>query len=145
MQEMISMRKNVSAMGIVLNKDGAGGYNVLILENDGEWVFPKGHVEEGEDFVGAAIREIQEETGVSVTREQHRAHVETFSFFFDGENAQKIIEVQSFMLEQTPTVTINREEGFTDGKFAQAALALEMLSHDDARNALRKALAAAEG
>jgi 8-oxo-dGTP pyrophosphatase MutT (NUDIX family) len=52
------MQQRISSMGIVLCRC-EDGIEVLILENGNEWVFPKGHVEEGEDLVGAAIREIQ--------------------------------------------------------------------------------------
>jgi hypothetical protein len=81
---------------------------------------------------------------VTVTRKDHRGHIDTFSFYFDGEKAQKVIEVQCFVAGPEPAVKINREEGFTDGNFVEARLALAMMTHDDARNALRKALAAAE-
>ena len=129
----------VSSMGIVLSKTGPE-LEVLILENDGEWVFPKGHVEEGEDLTGAAIREVQEETGVTLAREDHRGHVDTFSFYFDGEKAVKVIEVQCFFITSKPEITINRGEGFTRGRFVPASQAAKMLTHDDARTALAKAV-----
>lgn len=138
------MQRKVSSMGIVLCQNTPAP-EVLLLENDSEWVFPKGHVEESEDLVGAAIREVKEETGVAVTRAEHRGHVDTFSFYFDGEKAVKVIEVQCFLLQSKPDIVINRNEGFTDGRFVSAETALQMLSHDDARGALKKALACVEG
>ncbi len=40
---------------------------VLVLEkSNGEWSFPKGHIERGEDAAAAALREVSEEAGVQV-------------------------------------------------------------------------------
>src|SRR4051812_38300304 len=51
-----------SAGGVVVN--GAG--QVLVVNQKGtSWSLPKGHVEEGEDALAAARREIHEETGVT--------------------------------------------------------------------------------
>lgn len=51
-----------SAGGVVLN--GAG--QVLVVNQKGtSWSLPKGHIEEGEDALAAARREIFEEAGVS--------------------------------------------------------------------------------
>lgn len=51
-----------SAGGIVINPYG----KVLVVNQHGtSWSLPKGHVEEGEDNLSAAKREIYEESGVS--------------------------------------------------------------------------------
>jgi 8-oxo-dGTP pyrophosphatase MutT (NUDIX family) len=45
-----------------------GGPAVLLVtgkRNPGHWVFPKGHVERGETFEQAALREAEEEAGVT--------------------------------------------------------------------------------
>ncbi len=65
---------------------------VLHLAGSDEWVFPKGHLEEGERPEDAAVREVREETGYDIrifgpigrTRcafgpaKGHRKHVEWF-------------------------------------------------------------------
>ncbi|MBI2995782.1 MAG: NUDIX domain-containing protein [Candidatus Melainabacteria bacterium] len=55
------MRKTFTAGGLVLNKKG----QVLIANQNGNsWSLPKGHIDEGETKLEAAIREIYEETGI---------------------------------------------------------------------------------
>ena len=49
------------AGGLVFN---AAGEVLLIRDRMGYWVFPKGHVEEGETLEAAAVREVSEEVGI---------------------------------------------------------------------------------
>jgi bis(5'-nucleosidyl)-tetraphosphatase len=41
---------------------------LLVFHSKGFWAFPKGHPEQGEKGVHAAVRELKEETGLSVLR-----------------------------------------------------------------------------
>lgn len=51
-----------TAGGVVISKKG----RVLLVNQRGRsWSLPKGHIEAGEDALTAAIREIEEESGVS--------------------------------------------------------------------------------
>lgn len=54
----------VSAGGIVFKKEKDGIYIAFILDPFGKWTFAKGHVEPGEKSETAAIREVEEETGL---------------------------------------------------------------------------------
>jgi len=56
------VRKTNSAGGVVLNTHG----QVLVVNQRGRsWSLPKGHIEEGEDVLAAARREIHEESGLT--------------------------------------------------------------------------------
>lgn len=56
------MRTTFSAGGVVISTRG----DVLIVNQNGDsWSLPKGHIDPGEDAKAAAIREIQEESGIS--------------------------------------------------------------------------------
>lgn len=130
------MIKKISSMGIVISKGG----QVLLLNSDGEWVFPKGHVEHEEDYVEAAIREIKEESSVNVTKEQCKGQVDEFSFYFGDEGALKVIKVILFIVDIAEPILFNKEECFIDGKWATIEDAIKELKHDDARQALIKAV-----
>ena len=55
------MKHTYSAGGIVLNKEGL----VLVVnQNNNSWSLPKGHIDEGEEKLEAAIREVFEESGI---------------------------------------------------------------------------------
>lgn len=47
--------------GLVFNNEGA----FLVIRRHGVWDLPKGKMEEGEDFETTALREVEEETGLS--------------------------------------------------------------------------------
>lgn len=51
--------------GAVLYREGNDGLRFLLLRAFRHWDFPKGMVEPGEASLDAAIREIQEETGIN--------------------------------------------------------------------------------
>ena len=56
------MRWVRAAGGIVHDEAG----NMLLIRRNGRWDLPKGKVEPGETLLQAALREVEEETGISV-------------------------------------------------------------------------------
>lgn len=64
--------------GVVVVHLTANGVRFLLLRAFNHWDFPKGMVEDGEDALGAAIREVEEETTLTGLRfEWGEAFVET--------------------------------------------------------------------
>ncbi len=53
-----------SAGGVVYHQEGETISILMIADSQGRWSFPKGIVEPGEDPAAAALREVQEETGI---------------------------------------------------------------------------------
>jgi 8-oxo-dGTP pyrophosphatase MutT (NUDIX family) len=61
--------------GFVVFRRQAGRRLYLLLQHrDGRWDFPKGNIERGETTKDAALRELREETGISMQHE-HGLHV----------------------------------------------------------------------
>ena len=61
MNIFVNIMLTKSAGGIVVNEKN----QIVIVSNKGRsWTFPKGHVEQGEDPLTAAKREIYEESGI---------------------------------------------------------------------------------
>ena len=65
MSEELKFEKSCGAV-VYCQKDNDIKY-VLVCERSGYWVFPKGHMEEGESEYDTALREVKEETGLDVT------------------------------------------------------------------------------
>ncbi|MDQ2807853.1 MAG: NUDIX hydrolase [Chloroflexota bacterium] len=53
-----------SAGGVVYRQEGGNLVILMIADSQGRWSFPKGMVQRGEDPATAALREVQEETGI---------------------------------------------------------------------------------
>jgi predicted NUDIX family NTP pyrophosphohydrolase len=76
--EGAGVRSRVSA-GLVLFRVREGQLEVCLAhpggpffarKDEGHWTIPKGEVEEGEDLIGTAIREVREEIGVEIDKTQ---------------------------------------------------------------------------
>ena len=56
--------KEISCGAILYTEENGKRYYVLIMEANGSYGFPKGHLIEGESEIECAKREIKEETGI---------------------------------------------------------------------------------
>lgn len=134
----IDARREISAGGVVYRVvDGAPLY-LLIRDSYRNWGFPKGHLECDEDAPDAAVREVQEETGLpTVTL---RAEIETIDWFFRfrGKLVHKICHF--FLMETDCSATLpQRAEGITACRWARFEEARALLAYENARVVLERA------
>lgn len=89
-----------SAGGLVLDRRGPEANGALIgrLDRRGRllWSLPKGHVEEGETHEDAAVREVEEETGI---RGRVVAALGTIDYWFVAEDRRIHKTVHHYLLE----------------------------------------------
>ena len=60
--------KHIIAAGAVVARDNSGEKEFLLIHRGyrDDWSFPKGKLDPGEHLVGAAVREVREETGFAI-------------------------------------------------------------------------------
>lgn len=114
------------AGGVVFRTDGA----VLLLRHlEGTWVFPKGHIDPGEDALSAAVREVEEEAGLRAVCPDPELQ-ETTQY----RNARGIDRVITWFLLLTDAQNpVLREFLFPEGGFFTLGEARTRLSFDQDR------------
>ncbi len=142
-------RQETSAGGVVYRLVQRGGgvpvaYFLLIRDSYRNWGFPKGHLEEGEAPAAAALREVQEETGLAAL--ELRGEVETIDWYFRF-RGRLIHKVCHFFLMETgeSSTKPQRAEGITACRWAPFEEAERAVSYANARQVLRRARAMIAG
>jgi 8-oxo-dGTP pyrophosphatase MutT (NUDIX family) len=86
-----SEQKVVSAGGVILHLGGGPWHIALVRRHEGDWVLPKGHLVSGETVEEAALREVQEETGIPPEELEISRHLGAFLFRdFEGDKREKL-------------------------------------------------------
>jgi ADP-ribose pyrophosphatase YjhB (NUDIX family) len=92
--------EETSAGGLVIDRTAIEPRAALIARHDRRgrlvWSLPKGHVEAGETAEDAALREVEEETGI---RGRMVASLGTIDFWFIAENRRIHKTVHHFLME----------------------------------------------
>jgi 8-oxo-dGTP pyrophosphatase MutT (NUDIX family) len=127
-----------SAGVIIFRKDGNETFFLLLRAYTwGQWNFPKGNIESGENEKEAALREAREETGLNnfIIIEDFKEKIEYY-YKKRGETVHK--EVIYFLAETDETdIKLSFEhKGYTWLNFDQA---LNLVSFDNSRELLKKA------
>jgi diadenosine hexaphosphate hydrolase (ATP-forming) len=123
--------------------EGAGGvvFNardevLLIRQHDGSWVFPKGHVDPGEDPLAAAVREVEEEAGVVASCPEPDRCWTTEYLNPRGERRR----ITWYRLITGSDAPVMREAQFPEGRFVAGERALDLLGFREDRSLLQRIL-----
>ena len=101
--------------GVVLNPEG----EFLAIERNGVWDLPKGKLEEGEDFETAALREVEEETGLREIESLHLL-VSTFhTYELAGELVLKETRWFEMRYHSKEKPVLQGEEGITSYRWVK--------------------------
>jgi 8-oxo-dGTP pyrophosphatase MutT (NUDIX family) len=135
--------KNDFSYGVIPLHQTTDGYDVLLVHqrsHRGEqfWTFPKGHPEVGESKAETALRELQEETGVSqVTLNESKLFVTEYTFVHESERINKRVEFFIGYVYDTQ-IQITQPHEVVDLRWCDFITAKELLSHQNTRQILEE-------
>jgi 8-oxo-dGTP pyrophosphatase MutT (NUDIX family) len=131
-------QRETSAGGVVYRLEAGAPLYLLIRDSYSNWGFPKGHLENGERADEAALREVQEETGLGELA--LRGTIDTIDWYFRF-RGRLIHKVCHFFLMQTAQADTSpqRAEGITACQWVGYDAATSVISYANARHVLRRA------
>ncbi|KNF09143.1 ADP-ribose pyrophosphatase [Gottschalkia purinilytica] len=131
------MRQEISAGGIVV----FGNAILLLKKYNGDWVLPKGKIEDNEEIVKAATREVFEEGGVKASVIKYLGKIH-YSFRNSREENEIVNKtVHWFLMRARSMVCIpQRKEGFIEARFVHMNRATQLAKYDDEKKIIAKAI-----
>jgi 8-oxo-dGTP pyrophosphatase MutT (NUDIX family) len=131
-------REERSAGGVVYRVTEGRPRFLLIRDSYHNWGFPKGHLEKNEPAEQAALREVQEETGLSELALRGEVDVIDWYFRFRGRLIHKYCHF--FLIDSVSGDTVpQRDEGITACRWVSLEEGLSLVSYANAREVLRRA------
>ncbi len=135
------VRPAVSSGAAVFNAEG----RILLLRraDEGLWCLPKGTQEPGESLHETALREVREETGLTVRLLAPLKEVR-YGFYSPSDDTNVDKRVAYFLAERTGG-RLALEEGFEDARWCTRREAVRLLHFENDRNVVRAAFDAIAG
>lgn len=130
------MKQEKSCGAIIVTTESETPKILLIKHhNGGHWAFPKGHVEENETEEETALREIMEETHLTVELDTQFRHVVCYSPY-EG-TMKDVIYFIAYADEQT---ILKQEEEVLDSAWLSFEDALAQVTYDNDKKILQAAI-----
>jgi 8-oxo-dGTP pyrophosphatase MutT (NUDIX family) len=133
-------RNEISAGGVVY-RHSKDGYEILICKDAGyhRWVLPKGLVNKGESYEQTALREVQEETGVTARLVAPLGEPEKYIYTARGVRVFK--SVYYFLFEYQSGSESHHDHEMEAVQWVSFDEALSMLGYQGAKKVVRSARA----
>ncbi len=139
-----SARIELSAGGVIYRWPADAELQVLVIKDSyGNWGFPKGHIEAGEDAAAAALRECGEETGLGRLRLVEPLGTTDWHFQQGDALVHKFCDY--FLVESTGEDAARPQmgEGIQACEWLSPAQLLQRVTYDNARHIAIRAVESA--
>ena len=122
------MKRTQTAGGIVLNKEGL---ILVVSQNGNSWSLPKGHIDEGENKLQAALREIYEESGISeLELIKELGSYERYRIGLNGgEDKSELKTIFMFLFKTNQEVLKPIDPANTEARWVKREKIAELLTH----------------
>ena len=131
------MIEETSAGIVIFRKEGSKKLFLLLHYPSGHWDFVKGKMEQGESTHQTAIREAQEETGITdITFVENFEEWIEYNFKYQGELVQKKVV---FFLAETKTKEIKISHEHSGYTWMDYNSSMDKTTFDNAKTVLTKA------
>lgn len=111
-----------AAGGMVFNPQG----ELLMMLRRGQWDMPKGKLDEGETIEACALREVEEETGISNLRLYEKLQTTYHTYAFQGKTVLKPSHWYKMECTGTEELVPQTEEDITELLWANKVKAAEL-------------------
>lgn len=128
-------RQEISAGGIIVSKSPSGWWILLMKDRGGNWTFPKGKIEAGEDHEVTAVREIEEEVGVKGLKYRAKLTPSMYWYFRSGA-IKKTVQYLLFEVTKRTKPVVQAEEGITEAKWVRFDRAMKLIGYPKTNTAL---------
>ena len=126
--------------GVIVYRDGGEGRVFLLLDYGKYWDYAKGHVEKGEDDRTAALRELEEETGIREV-ELEPGFREEIVYFFRHPKRGLVRKTVAFFLGKTRTEQVKLSHEHVGYAWVGEGEALGKVKYPTAKQVFRAARA----
>ena len=120
-----ALKREVAAGGVIVNDKG----QTLLFYRRGAWDMPKGHQEPGEPLEECALREVQEETGLTHIALGEPICVTYHTYHRDGNFVLKESHWYRMTLTEPEKVTVQTEEDIERASWCGPARLKQLLRH----------------
>lgn len=131
------MKEEISAGGVVVFANTI----LLLRKYNGDWVLPKGRIEVGEEILDAALREVEEETGIKAEAKRYLGEIH-YTYKENWDETNRVHKtVHWYMMKSDSISTVpQKEEGFIEAKFIHLDKSIELVKYDDEREIIKVAV-----
>lgn len=133
-----NMKIEISAGGVVFKLKNKKPLILLIKDHNDKWTFPKGLIENNEDKIATAKREIAEEVDVKKISLITSLSSVKYWYKWQGELVKKTVYYYLFETKGQEKLVPQEEEGISEAKWFTPEKALKIASYRKTGGALLK-------